>query len=143
MVPEEENSRPPTAGLVYGSVVYIVTMLGSVIAIIGSVVAFISQANFVKPSYWFSSLWQGESTQEIWEGVGSSSPVGHWYLPHLATGDGLAAVGISVGVISVTLALIATAIILFIKKDIAFGLLAVTAATVITVSMLALIPLPI
>ena len=32
MVPEEENSRPPQVGLVYGSIVYIVTIIGAIIA---------------------------------------------------------------------------------------------------------------
>ncbi len=142
MVPEEVKPKPPLASLVYGSVVYMVTIIGSVIAIIGFVIAFVSRASFVEPSYWFSSLWQGESTQKIWEGVGGSPPVGHWYLPHLATGDGLAALGISVGVFSVTLALVTAAIVLFKRKEIAFGILAAITAVIITVAMLALIPLP-
>ena len=143
MLPEEVKTQPPLASLIYGSIVYVVTIIGSVIAIIGSVIAFVSSANFVEPSYWFSSLWQGESTENIWEGAGGSPPVGHWYLSHLATGDGLAALGISVGILSVILALVFAAIVLFKKKDVAFGILAIITVAVITVSMLALIPLPV
>ncbi|MFC1953500.1 DUF1634 domain-containing protein [Chloroflexota bacterium] len=139
---EKEKIKPPLASLVYGSVVYWVTIIGSVIALIGSVIAFISQANFVGTSYWFSSLWQGGSTQEIWEGTGGSPPVGHWYLSHLTAGDGLAALGISVGVFSVTLAMVVVAIVLFRKEEITFGILALTTAIIITIAMLSLIPLP-
>ena len=103
-MPEERKPKPPPAGLVYGSIVYWLTIAGSVIAVIGSVIAFISQANLAPTSYWISSIWRGESTREIWEGTISSPLVGHWYLHHLATGDGLAALGISVGIFAVTLA---------------------------------------
>jgi hypothetical protein len=139
---EEEKPKPASEGIVYGEIVYWVTIGASFIALIGSVVSFVTGSNFLSPSYAISAMWQGKSPAEIWEGAGQSIPVGHWYLSSLATGDGLMALGLSLGVFSVTLGLIASAIVLFKRKNRLFGTLALVAATVTIVPMLALTPLP-
>ena len=58
------------------------------------------------------------------------------------TGDGVVALGISVGVLAVTLGMLACAIVLFKGKNRFFGTLALIAATITIVSMLGLAPLP-
>lgn len=139
---EEEKPKPASENIVYGDIVYWVTICASFIALIGFVTAFVTKANFVSPSYLITSMWQGKSPAEIWEGAGQSVPVGHWYLSSLASGDGLAALGLTLGILSVTLGLIVSAIVLFKKKDIFFGTLALIAATLTIVPILGLIPLP-
>ena len=142
-MPEKMKPKPSFSGLTYGFIVYWVTIAGTVVTIIGSVIAFISQANFAKTSYWISTVWQGQSTREIWGTLVDSPLAGHWYIHHLATGDGLSAFGISTGIFAVTLAMVGTAIVMFKKKEFVFGILAVIAALITTVSLLALIPLPV
>ena len=138
----EEESRAPFAGIVYGAIVYWTTIVGSIVVIIGSVLAFITRANFVSPSYWISALWQGKPTAEIWEELAVVPPVGHWYLSHLGTGDGLTSFGISLGVFAITLGMIAAAIILFKERRRFLGLLALIAAVITVISMLGLTPVP-
>ena len=138
----EKQLKQPLSGLAYGQIVYWVTMASSFIAMIGSVVASVAKSNFVTPTYWMSSIWQGKSTAEIWEPINGSLPVGHWYINYPMTGDVLTALGISIGVFSVTLAMVVSAIILFKEKSILFGALALIVAAITTVSMLALTPLP-
>ena len=139
---EDEKPKPASESVIYGGVVYWVTICASFIALIGFVTAFVTKSNFVSPSYLISSMWQGKHPAEIWEGAGQSVPVGHWYLSSLASGDGLAALGLTLGILSVTLGLMVSAIVLFKKKDIFFGALALIAATLTIIPILGLIPLP-
>ncbi len=139
---EETIPKPPLTSIVFGLIVYWVTWIGSIIVVIGAVVAFVSKANFVPPAYWFTSLWEGKSAAKIWEGIASSTPVGHWYMSQLATGDGLSALGLSIGVSSVTLALLVSALMLFKSKSVLYGMLALVAALIIIVATLGLTPLP-
>ena len=139
---EETIPKPPLTSIVFGLVIYWVTIIGSIIAVIGSVVAFVSKANYVAPTHWFASLWQGSSTTEIWGPTPSVAPVGHWYMSQLATGDGLSAFGISVGVSSVTIALLVAAVMLYKSKSILYGTLSLAAALIIIVATIGLTPLP-
>ena len=139
---EETIPKPPLTSIVFGLVVYWVTLIGSIIVVIGAVVAFVSKANYVPPSHWFTSLWQGNSTAEIWEVATSSVPVGHWYMSQLATGDGLSAFGMSVGVSSVTIALLVSAAMLYKSKSMLYGTLSLAAALIIIVATIGLTPLP-
>ena len=100
-----DKLKAPFAGLVYGQIVYWGVMLGSLIVIVGSIVAFITRDNFVPVSYWLSSVWEGKSPSQIWTGITGSLPKGHWYFCHLMTGDGLTAFGISLAVFPVVPAL--------------------------------------
>ena len=138
----EEESKAPFAGVVYGAIVYWITVVSSIVVIVGSVLAFITQADFASPSYWISALWQGKQTAEIWGELAVAPPVGHWYLNHLGAGDGLTSFGISLGVSSITLGMIASAVILFKESRRFLGLLALIAAVITVISMLGLTPVP-
>jgi len=138
----EEKPKQSTAGLTYGFIVYWGTIAGSIISAIGTVIVFTSQHNLMKPSYWITSIWEGKSTRVIWSGIIDSPTVGHWYMQNLSFGDSISAFGISVGVFSVTLAMIVTACVLFKKKSFTFGILALLAALITSVSLLSLLPLP-
>lgn len=139
----EEKPKPPLSGVIYGQLIYWIVLAGSVIVVLGSVIAFITHDNFASASYWITSIWQGESTTEIWQGTKMGSlPLNHWYLSRLATGDGLSAFGLSLGVFSVIPALLGSAIILYKKKLILYSSLAVIAAMIVAVAMLGLVPIP-
>ncbi len=69
-------------------------------------------------------------------------PRSHWYLSHLGEGDGLATVGVAIGVSSVILALFVPALLCLRRKAIFFGMLALFAVIITLISMLGLLPLP-
>ncbi|MFC1904788.1 hypothetical protein ACFLXT_03380 [Chloroflexota bacterium] len=139
---DDKQLKQSLSGLVYGQIVYWITMASAFIAMIGVVVASVAKSNFVTTTYWMSSIWQGKSTAEIWEPINGSLPVGHWYISCPMAGDALTALGISIGVFSVTLAMIVSGIILFKEKRILFGTLALIVAAITSMSMLMLTPLP-
>lgn len=139
---EEKKPKPPLAGVVYGSIIYWSVLAASVIVMISSVISYVTKADFIEPSYCISLLWQGKSVANIWEGSVGALPRSHWYLSHLGTGDGLATLGLCLGVFSVIPALLGSAIAIFKGKNKLFGLLALIAMTIVIISMLGLTPLP-
>lgn len=133
---EQAERKAPSENLAYGESVYWMTLVASLVVLIGSVVAFVSKANFIPVSYWISAVWDGKSTEDIWHGAGSTTPPGHWYIDHLMTGDGLQALGLSIAVFSILLGMGAAAFILFRKRNMIFGAFASVAAAIIIISML-------
>jgi len=138
---KEDRPKPPLAGLIYGEIVYWGVLTGSLIVIVGSVLAFLGD-NFVPVSYWMTSIWKGETVLQTWEGATGALPNGHWYLSHLTTGDGLSAFGISFGVFSVAPALFLSAAALFREKEWLYGSLAMVGGIVVMIGVLGLALMP-
>jgi len=138
---KEGRPKPPLAGLIYGEIVYWGVLAGSLIVIVGSVLAFLGD-NFVPVSYWISSIWKGETVLQTWEGATGALPNGHWYLSHLTTGDGLSAFGISLGVFSVAPALFLSGAALLKEKEWLYGALAMVGGIVVMIGVLGLAPMP-
>lgn len=138
----EEKPKPPLSGVVYGEIIYWGVWIGSLIVVIGSAMAFLTDANYIDPSYCISLIWEGMPSEKIWKGAIGSLPHKFWYLLHLKTGDGLAAFGLALGVSSVIPALISAAIILIKKKERFFASLALIAALIVFVSMAGITPFP-
>jgi hypothetical protein len=140
----DADTRPPIpmSGIIYGEFVYWITILGSIIAIIGATIAMFGAQNYLETSYVFSAIWEGKSTVEIWEGAIGAIPNGHWYLPRLSNGDALAMFGLALGVFSVIPGMIGAAIALFKKKETLYGVFATIAVILCITSLLGLIEMP-
>lgn len=135
-----EKLKVPFAGLIYGQIIYWGVMLGCLIVILGSVIAFTTRHNFAPASYWISAVWRGDSPARIWQGITGALPRGHWYFSHLTTGDGMSAFGISLGVFSVVPALFLSSAVLFKEGDRFYGLLALICGFIVLTGVLGLIP---
>ena len=135
-----DRPKPPLAALIYGEIVYWGVLLGSVIAIVGSVLAFLGD-NFVPVSYWLSAIWKGESVAQTWGAATGSLPMGHWYLSHLTTGDSLTALGLSLGVFAVVPAIFLSAAVLFKEGERLYGALALAGGVVVMMGVLGLAPM--
>ena len=125
----------PLAGVVYGDIIYWITILATIVVIIGSVVTFVTTSNYIDPNYLLSAVWQGKNVEEIWVGAVGAQPNGHWYLQHLTTGNGLTAGGIALGVFSVIPGIIGAAYLLFKEGQRLFGSLAVLSAVITSVAV--------
>ena len=134
---EGHHDKPvaPFAGIVYGDMVYWITIAATVMVLAGSIITFVTTNNYIDPSYMLSAIWEGKTVEEIWQGAIGAQPNGHWYLPHLTTCNGMTAGGIALGVFSVIPAVIGSAIILFREKERLFGFLAVIAALITTLAI--------
>ncbi|MDH5229724.1 MAG: DUF1634 domain-containing protein [Gammaproteobacteria bacterium] len=133
----EERPHIPVAGVVYGDTIYWITIAATVIVIIGSVISFVTNNTYIDPTYMLSSIWEGKTVDEIWVGAVGAAPNGHWYLSKLATGNGLTAFGIALGVFSVIPAILAAGYVLFREKQVLFAILALVAALITTWAMIA------
>ncbi|MDH5545836.1 MAG: hypothetical protein OEZ43_09600 [Gammaproteobacteria bacterium] len=124
----EQKPEISTAGIVYGDTIYWITIVATIIVIVGSVLSFITKANYIDPGYMLTSIWEGKTVEQIWQGAVGSTPDGHWYMGHIATGDGLTMFGIALGVFSVIPAIFGAGVFLFKEKENLFAVLAVIAA---------------
>lgn len=126
----EDKPVAPRAGVVYGDMIYWITVVATVVVIIGSIVTIVTTNNYIDPNYLLSAIWQGKNVEDIWVGAVGAQPDGHWYLSHLFTGNGLTTAGIALGVFSVIPGIIAAAYVLFKEKERLYGSLAVLAAII-------------
>ncbi|MGD8568346.1 MAG: DUF1634 domain-containing protein [Gammaproteobacteria bacterium] len=135
---EDEHERPaaPLAGIVYGDVVYWLTIVATVVVIIGSIVTFTTHDNYIHPNDLLSAIWQGKDVEAIWKISHGSLPDGHWYLSQLTTGNGLTAGGIALGVFSVIPGILGAAFVLYRQKQILFASLAIVAAIITSISVI-------
>jgi hypothetical protein len=143
MTGEKNDITPPLSGRVYGEIVYWGTVIGTLIAIIGTIVSFVSKDSYLPTSKVLTGIWQQKSVEEIWLSAAGELPNGHWYLNHLSQGSGLTEFGLAFGVFCVIPAMIAGSYFLFKENKVVFGVLAILAAIITTVSMLGLLPLPV
>ena len=126
----EDRPVAPRAGVVYGDMIYWITVAATVVVIIGSLLTITTTYNYIDPNYLLSAIWQGKTVEEIWVGAVGAQPDGHWYLGQLLTGNGLTAAGIALGVFSVIPGIIGAAVVLFKEKERLYGALAVIAAII-------------
>ena len=140
-VTPDPNVRPPipVSGIIYGEFVYWITILGSVIAIVGATIAMFGVPNYLDPSYVFSAIWEGKTTTEIWEGAVGANPQGHWYLSRLGHGDALAMFGLALGVFSVIPGMIGAMIAMYRKREVLFGTFTLIAVVLCITSLVGLI----
>lgn len=111
----------PMSQIVYGEVVYWVTILAAVITIIGPALALIfTDNNVMNPVGTFSAIFAGMSPADIWASSKEGAfPGGHFYLRNLFTGDGFTQFGIALGCGVAFPGLIAASLVYV--KDKAFG----------------------
>ncbi|MBW2030655.1 MAG: hypothetical protein JRH06_10065 [Deltaproteobacteria bacterium] len=139
---KDPRPKPPLSGLVYGETIYWGTLAGSLIAIIGSVLAFLRPSNVLDPGYVFTAIWEGKSIAEIWEGALGSMPHGHWYISSISKGDALTMFGLALGVFCVIPGMFGSALLLFKEKKTLFAVLAVIGGAITLLSFLGLFKVP-
>ncbi|MGD8559854.1 MAG: hypothetical protein PVG89_14635 [Gammaproteobacteria bacterium] len=136
-IDEGNHGRPvaPVAGIVYGDIIYWLTIAATCVVLVGSIVTFTTLNNHINPNDLLSAIWQGKDVEHIWLSFVGEQPDGHWYLEHIHTGNGLTASGIALGVFSVIPGILGAAFVLFREKEYLFGALAVIAAIITIVSV--------
>ena len=132
---EASRRKAKFEDLVYGEPVYWLTVIGSFMVVIGGLIAFLTDNNFIDTGYWISAVWDGLPKEEIWLGAGQAEPNGHWYLSYLTTGDGLQIAGLVIALLSLNIGLVAAAIVLLRKKEGVFAIFALVSAAIVTLAM--------
>lgn len=135
----QNDDRPlvPLAGVVYGDIIYWITIVATVVVLIGSVITFTTGHNTVDPGYLLSAIWEGKTVEEVWMGGVGTMPEGHWYLSEITTGNGLTTTGLALGVFGVIPAIFGAAFVLFRERQPLYGGMALVAGFITIAAMFA------
>ena len=129
---QNESKKPEIdpAAIVYGDTIYWITVVATVIVLIGTILTFTTKGNYVDPAYMLTAIWEGKNVDEIWNAATGHTPDGHWYISQITTGDGLTMFGIALGVFSVIPGIVGAGVLLLRDKQTLFGVLAMVAALI-------------
>jgi hypothetical protein len=136
----EERPKMPRAQIVYGGIVYWVTIAAAIICMIGPVIAMSSADNNVlNPHYLFAKIFEGKDAETIWQEVGGGFPGGHFYLRNFTKGDGFTQFGLALGCSVALWALIAVAIAYLSEKTYLYVFLSLWVGFLIFLSLVGII----
>jgi hypothetical protein len=123
--------------IVFGDIVYWLTITSAIICIIGPVLSFASiGSNVLNPHYLFADMWAGMSPNGIMEKMGGAAATGHYWIHNLATGDGFTMLGMVIGCVVALPAMCVAALIYIVKEKSyiwAFGALWIVMLVVVSV----------
>lgn len=89
----------PISQIVYGEIVYWVTIASAMICIIGPTLALLfMDSNVMDPSFTYGAIFAGKSASDVWAlSQTGGFPGGHFYVSNLLTGDGFTQFGLAIG----------------------------------------------
>ncbi len=136
----DKAPKMPKAQIVYGSIVYWITILACIICMIGPVISVASPDNNVlNPYKLFNAIFEGKDAQTVWEEVGGEFPGGHFYLKNLMFGDGFTQFGLALGCSVALWALIAAAIAYAADRIYLYVALSIWVAGLVGLSMVGIV----
>jgi hypothetical protein len=128
----------PISGVVYGEIIYWLTVGSSFVVLLGTIISFIETQSLVSSTYILQSVFGGKNVEEIWIG----SDIGHvpdiiFYLTTFSFGESITILGIAFGVFSVIPAVFCASYFLWRSRNPVFAVSAVFAGVITICSMLA------
>ena len=92
----------PISGVVYGEIIYWLTVGSSFVVLLGTIISFIENQSLVSSTYILQSVFNGKNVEEIWLGSDISQiPDIKFYLATFSFGESVTILGIAFGVFSV------------------------------------------
>ena len=132
---DEKGYSVPLSQLVYGEIVYWITIVSCIICTVGPLLAMYNVDNNVaNPHYLFANIFSGMSSDDVWAAAGSAFPGGHFYLTNFTKGDGFTQFGLALGCSVGLWGLIVAAFLYLKEKKPLFTVLALWVALLIFVS---------
>jgi hypothetical protein len=131
----EERPTFSRAQIVYGQIVYWVTIGACLICMIGPLIAMASVDNNVgNPHYLFASIFEGDDAETVWKKVAGGFPGGHFWAKNITKGDGLTQFGLALGCSVALWALIAAAFLYMKEKVYLYVVLSLWVALLVFLS---------
>ena len=94
-----KKSLIPISGVIYGQTIYWLTIISSLIVLLGTIVSFLEKNSPLPASYLLQSVIDGKSKTDIWaNSVIGESPNIFFFLNNLSHGESITMVGLAVGV---------------------------------------------
>ena len=117
----------PLSYRVYGVIIYWISIIAALICTLAPIVAIaFPNRNLLNPEFLFSTIWQGEKPEAVWQTVGGGFPGGHFWIHNLTYGDGIIQFGLVLGCSCAGIALLGTAISYIMEKPRSYGWAVVT-----------------
>jgi hypothetical protein len=136
----EERPIMPRAQLVYGAIVYWITIAAALICMIGPVISMASvENNVLNPHFLFAGIFEGKNAAAVWQDVGGGFPGGHFWFKNFTKGDGFTQFGLALGCSVAIWALLAAAIAYLKDKIYLYVILSLWVAFLVTVSMIGIV----
>ena len=136
----EERPIMPRAQLVYGAIVYWITIAAALICMIGPVISMASvENNVLNPHFLFAGIFEGKNAAAVWQDVGGGFPGGHFWFKNFTKGDGFTQFGLALGCSVAIWALLAAAIAYLLDKIYLYVILSLWVAFLVTVSMIGIV----
>ena len=130
-----ERPKMPRAQLVYGEIIYWLTVVACIICMIGPVISMASvKNNVLNPHYLFAGIFEGKNTETIWQEVGGGFPGGHFWFKNFTMGDGFTQFGLALGCSVAIWALLAAAIAYLSEKVYFYVILSLWVALLVGLS---------
>lgn len=116
-----ENPKIKQSQIVFGDIVYWITVIAAIICMIGPVMSFVSiDGNVINPQFLFANMWSGMGIDGILETSGEVQAKGHYWIHSLSSGDGFTQLGVVIGC-AVAIPAMFVAAIIYILKERSFG----------------------
>ena len=133
----EQAPKIPRVQIIYGEIVYWITIIACIICMIGPVISVAApEKNVLNPYKLFNAIFQGKDAQTVWQEVGGGFPGGHFYLKHFTYGDGFTQFGLALGCSVALYALVAAAFAYATDKIYLYTGLALWVAVMVALSMI-------
>ncbi len=135
-----ETPKMPRAQIIYGSIVYWITILSCLICMVGPVISVASPDNNVlNPYRLFNAIFEGKDAQTVWQEVGGEFPGGHFYLKNLTYSDGFTQLGLALGCSVALWALIVVAVAYASERIYIYAILSLWVAGLVALSMIGIV----
>jgi NADH:ubiquinone oxidoreductase subunit 6 (subunit J) len=136
----EERPKMSLSQLVYGEIVYWITILAAIVCMIGPVISMKNvENNVMNPHYLFASIFEGKNAATVWQEVGGGFPGGHFYLDNFSKGDGFTQFGLALGCSVALWALIAAAFCYLKEKNPLYVVLCLWVGVMVAFAMIGVV----
>jgi hypothetical protein len=136
----ENRPKMPRAQIIYGEIIYWITVLACLVCMIGPVIALaFPKRNILNPYRLFDAIFAGKSAGEIWQELGAGIQGGHFYLKHFLYGDGFTQFGLALGCSVALWALIGAVIMYLREKQYIYAGLGIWVSFLVLLSMIGIV----
>lgn len=136
----DAKPKPLGSQIVYGEIVYWITVVACIICMVGPVIAVANpENNLSNPYKLFNAIFAGKSAAEVWAAAGTPFPGGHFYLDNLTKGDGFTQLGLALGCSVGLWGLLATAVAFIREKAPLYSILGLWVSLLILLSMIGIV----
>ena len=133
-----KKSLIPISGVIYGQTIYWLTIISSLIVLLGTIISFLERNSPLPASYLLKSVIDGKSKKDIWANSFVGEPPNiFFFLTNLSYGESITMIGIAVGVSSVIPATLFSSYFLWKSRNPVFALIALIASVLTGIGIFA------